>query len=91
MGRVTSAGKEAKGAKTTPGCMEDEVCVLGDAVLAHPPFASLPRSNAYHEECVREAIWHSAQHAGEDERWAESEKRPDTSGCPGRASGRMPD
>ena len=74
MGRVPSTGKEAKGAKTTPGCMEDEVRVVGLAVLAHPRYASLPRSNAYHEECVRESVWHSAQHAGEDERWAESKK-----------------
>ena len=76
MGRVPSAGKEAKGAKTTPGCMEDEIRVLGLAILAHPRYASL--------------VWHSAQHAGEDQRWAESKKQPDTSGYQGRASGRTP-
>ena len=40
----------------------------------------LEGSNAYHEQCVRESVWHSTQHAGEDERWAESKKRPDTYG-----------
>ena len=39
MGRVPSAGKEAKGAKTTPGCMEDEVRVLG---LAYWPILGTP-------------------------------------------------